>query len=136
VRFEVNTPSVISERFESEVIVIHLESGAYFSLRDSAADAWNRFEAGQTLDEVTSEWASRFPNEEGLGLDLSAFLEEIAAAGLVREATVGPKPVGNCVAFAPYAAPKLETFTDMQDLLLLDPVHDVGEAGWPQEKPK
>ena len=135
-RFEVNTPSVISERFESEVIVIHLESGAYFSLRGSAADAWNRFEAGQTLDEIISEWASRFPNEEGLGLDLSAFLEEIAAAGLVREATVGLKPLGDSVAFAPYEAPRLEIFTDMQDLLLLDPVHDVGEAGWPQEKPK
>jgi hypothetical protein len=136
VRFEVNTPSVISERFESEVIVIHLESGAYFSLRDSAADAWNRFEAGQTLDEVTSEWSRLFPAEEGLSSDLSTFLKEILAAGLLRETTEGARPFGDSVTFTPYAAPKLETFTDMQDLLLLDPVHDVGEAGWPQEKPR
>jgi hypothetical protein len=25
----------------------------------------------------------------------------------------------------------LEVFTDMEDLLLLDPIHDVGDAGWP-----
>ena len=135
-RFEVNTPIVISERFESEVIVIHLESGAYFSLRGSAADAWNRFEAGQSLDEITSEWSRLFPTEEGLFSDLSSFLEEIVTAGLVRESTAGARPFGDSVAFTPYASPKLETFTDMQDLLLLDPVHDVGEAGWPQEKPK
>ena len=24
-----------------------------------------------------------------------------------------------------------ERFTDMQDLLLLDPIHDVDETGWP-----
>ncbi len=135
-RFEVNTPSVISERFESEFIVIHLESGAYFSLRDSAADAWNRFEAGQTLDEITSEWSNRFPKEAGVRNDLSVFLDELLAAALLREnkSALGSSTAG--VAFAAYEAPKLEVYTDMQDLLLLDPVHDVGEAGWPQEKPK
>jgi hypothetical protein len=37
-----------------------------------------------------------------------------------------------------YAQPLLETYTEMQDLLLLDPIHDVGEAGWPSlpEAPK
>jgi hypothetical protein len=28
--------------------------------------------------------------------------------------------------------PKLEKYTDMEDLLLLDPIHDVQEVGWPQ----
>jgi hypothetical protein len=29
----------------------------------------------------------------------------------------------------------LHKFTDMQDLLLVDPVHDVGDAGWPHRPP-
>jgi hypothetical protein len=32
---------------------------------------------------------------------------------------------------SPYAAPVLEKFTDMEAMLLLDPVHDVDEKGWP-----
>ena len=37
---------------------------------------------------------------------------------------------------AAWTAPVLEVFTDMEDLLLLDPIHDVSEAvGWPMQKP-
>jgi hypothetical protein len=28
----------------------------------------------------------------------------------------------------------LERYTDMQELLLLDPIHDVDESGWPHRK--
>jgi hypothetical protein len=31
----------------------------------------------------------------------------------------------------PYSPPKLSAYTDMQELLLLDPVHEVDDAGWP-----
>ncbi len=34
----------------------------------------------------------------------------------------------------PYTSPVLETFSDMQEILLLDPVHDVDKAGWPISK--
>jgi hypothetical protein len=28
----------------------------------------------------------------------------------------------------------LERYTDMQELLLLDPIHDVDQTGWPRRK--
>jgi biotin carboxylase len=31
-----------------------------------------------------------------------------------------------------FAPPRVEKYTDMQDIILLDPVHEVGAAGWPQ----
>jgi hypothetical protein len=30
-----------------------------------------------------------------------------------------------------YTAPKLSIYSDMKDMLLLDPVHDVADVGWP-----
>jgi hypothetical protein len=30
-----------------------------------------------------------------------------------------------------YSAPSFEKFDDMADQLLLDPIHEIGEAGWP-----
>jgi hypothetical protein len=30
-----------------------------------------------------------------------------------------------------FEAPVLQKYTDMQDLLLLDPIHDTDETGWP-----
>ena len=35
----------------------------------------------------------------------------------------------------PFAAPVLHKYTDMEDLLLLDPIHDVDESGWPNTNP-
>ena len=35
----------------------------------------------------------------------------------------------------PYEPPQLEKYTDMQDLVLLDPVHEVDATGWPHPKP-
>ena len=34
-----------------------------------------------------------------------------------------------------FEAPILHKYTDMQDLLLLDPIHEVDEAGWPVARP-
>ena len=31
----------------------------------------------------------------------------------------------------PYVPPQIERFTDMQELLLLDPIHEVDDTGWP-----
>jgi hypothetical protein len=33
-----------------------------------------------------------------------------------------------------FHTPTLAKFTDMQDLLLLDPIHDVDKTGWPARK--
>jgi hypothetical protein len=33
-----------------------------------------------------------------------------------------------------FIPPKLRKYTDMQDLLLLDPIHEVDEQGWPIAK--
>ena len=34
-----------------------------------------------------------------------------------------------------FEAPVLEKYTDMQTLLLVDPVHEVDDRGWPHEAP-
>jgi hypothetical protein len=36
---------------------------------------------------------------------------------------------------AVFAPPRLEVFDDLQDLFLVDPIHDVDEAGWPHVTP-
>jgi hypothetical protein len=34
----------------------------------------------------------------------------------------------------PFEMPKLSKYTDMEDLLALDPIHEVDEMGWPNAK--
>ena len=71
---------------------------------------------------------------------LTPFLEEVEAEGLVVRsdgveasgATVRVAANGTDPSFEP---PVVEKFTDMQDLVLLDPVHEVQEMGWPLARP-
>jgi len=62
-----------------------------------------------------------------------------ASAGLPPDASLGPdtsrmQALLNHVAEGP---PAFEKHTDMQEILLLDPIHDVGHKGWPlSEDPK
>ena len=41
-------------------------------------------------------------------------------------------PGSERLAFTP---PKLERYTDMQEIILLDPVHKVDSQGWPRAAP-
>jgi hypothetical protein len=54
----------------------------------------------------------------------------IAAPGSSRNG----QPLPADVLPAAFVAPVLHKHTDMQDLLLLDPIHEVDETGWPSVK--
>lgn len=138
-RYRVNNPHVISETIQGEVIVIHLETGTYYSLRQAGAEIWNSVDRGAGSEEIVDALAARYEgSRDEMEAAVSRLLEELAAEGLLApgeadkngRAAAEPdaSPPGERSAFEP---PKLEKFTDMQDLILLDPVHEVGEKGWP-----
>lgn len=133
------SPNIGARSFGDEVVVANFVTGVYYSLLGSAAQVWEGLMAGLPLDRVAGEVAAV------AGLDPAAFTEasEKLAADLLAEGLVQPLDVAGEGAWSPappptgeaYALPVLERFTDMQDLLILDPVHDVEEMGWPHAAP-
>jgi hypothetical protein len=139
----INTPNVVGEEFEGEVVVVNLESGCYFSLMGSAKNIW------KTLAQSSASLASIIVAlEETLdcsGIDVAAevvpFLDELKKLELVvptvlsgTTSSTAPEPPGASIR-PRFEAPRVEIFTDLQDILLLDPIHDVDEAGWPMANP-
>lgn len=119
-----NRPDVIDEEFEGESVLVNLQTGCYFALNPAATEIWSLLQDGRTAESVA---ASR-----GAGLDETvAFIAELVEHDLVDAA---PEDAG-VIEFARGAseAPALQLFTDMQDLLMLDPIHDIdlGGDGWP-----
>ncbi len=72
--------------------------------------------------------------------DINALVATLQAEELiVPMSDAGAPPRVNSLATTPaaktpYSAPLFERFDDMQELLLLDPIHEVGEEGWPHAK--
>jgi hypothetical protein len=122
--------------FDREVVAIYLPSGAYHSLEGVAGDIFLALgSGGAAVPQIASGLAARYDAPlETIRNDLYVFLEQMASQALIVPA--GPATSSEIQAPAvngrlPYKAPCLQTFTDLQQLLLLDPVHDVSAAGWP-----
>ena len=58
----------------------------------------------------------------------NASSDTFAAADSLTADAAAPTRAG---ARAPFEAPRLVKYSDLQDLLVLDPIHDVVLAGWP-----
>ncbi|NUN48581.1 MAG: PqqD family protein [Candidatus Brocadiae bacterium] len=133
-RYRINAPLVACQTLEGESVLIHFETGCYFSADRLGAEVIVLVEKRRSVAEIAARVAalSGCGGAEGEGL-ATAFLAKLAAEGLiVADAGAAPTeelpPAG---APCPGAVPELRKFTDLQDLLLLDPIHDAGDAGWP-----
>jgi Coenzyme PQQ synthesis protein D (PqqD) len=140
--FRVNSPNVIHETIEGEVILIDLKTGTYYSLRETGAAVWQALQNGVGEDGIAAELRSRYDaSDEQIRDAVRELLAELEREGLIRaddgEAAPAATPSAsdNGAGRLPFAAPVLEKHTDMQDLILLDPVHEVGAEGWPHPAP-
>jgi Coenzyme PQQ synthesis protein D (PqqD) len=143
--FRVNAPQVIHESIEGEVIIINLETGNYYSVKGSGAHVWDVIQAAPAVststvvDAVAPAYDS--PREE-LAPAIDGFVGQLLEEGLLAEtagSAVAPPTVATGAGDGDgrvFEAPRLEKYTDMQDLVLLDPVHEVDEQGWPQQRPE
>lgn len=136
-RFKINEPDVVAESIDGEVIIINLNSGAYFSSLGSGGAIWQALASGHSVEETLDLLATHYkrPRTE-IEPDVRGFTHQLLDEGLLVE-TSGAN-VADGLALAPssgFDAPVLSKYTDMQELLLLDPIHDVDPSiGWPFPK--
>jgi hypothetical protein len=139
---KVNHPQVVCETIEGEVVIIHLETGCYYSLSKTGAAIWNAIERqvdSNTLIQKMTQVYSGTPEE--ISVAVFEFLDNLKLKSLIVLDVVSTdnelSPVVQDLADKlPFEKPFLEKFSDMEDLLLLDPIHEVDvEAGWPSVKP-
>jgi hypothetical protein len=134
-------PQVIHETIEGETIIIDLESGTYFSLQGAAPAIWSGLSEGKADEQIVAGLQELYDADAAeLTAAVDAFLQELVNDKLIVPSENGvqavssgemPRPSER----GPFVAPKLERYTDMQDIILLDPVHKVDSEGWPHAAP-
>jgi hypothetical protein len=133
-RFKVNEPDVVAESIDNEVIIINLNSGAYYSSLGTGGAIWQALVANHTLDETLDLLAAHYdrPRQEieaGVTQFVAQLLDEALLLESAEPATGNGLELGQPAVFE---TPVLSKYTDMQELLLLDPIHDVDPSiGWP-----
>jgi hypothetical protein len=135
-RFRINAPAVIHERFDDELVAINLDTGVYHSLAGPAADAFQLLSDGASKQELADQLANKYAaSSDVIAAALTPFFDQLRKEDLICEVENGngaaPLSLASAGPRVPFTAPTLEAYRDLQSLFLLDPVHEVGEEGWP-----
>jgi hypothetical protein len=144
-RYEPAGPDIVSEEIDGEVIIVNLRNGNYYSLSQSATVVWAGIQEHATLERLQQDLQKRYDGETGsMHRDLAELIRALDAEQLIAVRSASEAPAaGEVPAAEPDAAgeqeayrpPLFERFTDMGDLLLLDPVHEAeDEKGWPHAR--
>ena len=138
--FQINAPRVVHQTLDGESIIIDFESGAYFSTDGVGAVIWEQVGKGATLEEIVRVLSGRYDADpkdlEAAAVEFLTQLEQdllIATDDVDGAGSPGPAD-SPANARSAFQAPVLHKYTDMQDLLLLDPIHEVEAEGWPAQR--
>jgi hypothetical protein len=136
----VEPSQVVHETIDDEVIIIQLDRANYYSLAGTGLEIWRMICAGLSPDAILSRLQNAYRSDNGsIAADFEALLGQLREEHLVQDAPgdgAHPPPndtpsLESSALAGSYVTPKLEKYTDMQDFLLVDPIHDVAPEGWP-----
>jgi Coenzyme PQQ synthesis protein D (PqqD) len=131
----VRDKNVVSEIIDEEAIIMDLTVGTYFSSEGSGALIWDGMVRGFKAEQIKERVQQAFSFEPAeLDVDFESFVASLLANGLVHLVDEAGLSSGDWSMPLPadrrgYDPPVLNRYNDLQDLALLDLIHDVEEAG-------
>lgn len=141
-RFRVNTPTVTHEIIDGEAVIINLDSGNYYSLVDEGSFIWSLVEKGASASELQNVILQTYQGDaQEIDRGVQELLAQLQQENLIvpvdeaEEAADLQTPNNDNHEKPLFNSPSLNKYSDMQELLLLDPIHDVDDAGWPKPNP-
>jgi hypothetical protein len=115
---------IAADVLDGEVIIINLATGSYYAMNNVGALVWRSIEQHCSLDEIAARVADGYDVScERAGADLLALAERLIAEGVVgiSDATVATGSGAPAAQRLPYEPPDLGAYSDMRDLLAMDP---------------
>jgi len=145
VHFRINSPKVIHETIDGETVIVNLDSGNYYSLDAIGADIWDAIGKSISVDQIIEDISSRYTGEQTeIESAIHNFVDELLHEALISPLEGACPEPGDGHKFPAnkegsgkqplFTVPALQKYSDMQELLLLDPIHEVDDTGWPNVK--
>jgi hypothetical protein len=135
-RYALNQPPIVGEVIDGEVMVINLDTGVYYSVTGAGAAVWPMLVGGATRREISDRVARHYgADAASVERDVDTFVTQLTDEAILRPLRDGAAAgsVDSVDEWPSVAYPGFgfERYDDMQALLVIDPVHEVGDFGWP-----
>jgi hypothetical protein len=129
----------VFEQFDKEMVLINLEDGLYFNISDTGTEVLHLLEQGLSVAEILDVLSARYVNKDELPALVEGFVAELGKQGILLPLPQGApassvstaKETPRNGAETSFAPPVLTRYDDMQEILLIDPIHQVSDQGWP-----
>lgn len=136
-RYAFNGDCFAYEVFPDEVVVLDVIDGAYFSLGGTTPVVWPVLIEGHALGDIATALARTYElKAEVAEQELHDLTRRLSEERILVEAGPGDTLDGVSIEGGneEFRSFSFEKHVDMQDLLTLDPIHDVDpQAGWPRQ---
>lgn len=133
-------PQVAYECIDGEVIILNLESGMYHALNETASRIWMKVVEDQAFENIFVDLQNAHGlSREEAGAMVARLIGEVEEQDLVeiqepRPAWITQNATAAREKDSARLWPVIETYSDMRAALVLDPVHEVDDTGWPRPK--
>ena len=137
--YTIDKSRFVFEQFDKEMVLINLEDGLYYNVSDTGTEVLQLLEQGLTVAEVVDILSAHYSNTEELPGLVEGFFAKLKEQGILiphpqgvpASSVSSAKETPRNGAMSHFAPPVLTRFDDMQEILLLDPIHQVSAQGWP-----
>lgn len=134
--YVLNEPAVASQLIDGETILIHFDRGRYYSSANLGSEVLQRLLEHQSPERLVELLVAQFALESSIATEaVAVFIDTLTGEGLlVPTAPPGASngtPLDARFASSTFQPLVLEVHSEIEDLLRLDPLHDVDETGWP-----
>jgi hypothetical protein len=137
-KYQIDRTRIIFEQFEDETVLVNTETGYYYSLSNTGSGILRLIEDGCSSADLPVMLFGSFEDDHQRRAMVEEFVDQLLGENIIKaRASDYPSKIGNERGPALYgedfAAPVLERFDDVRDLLLIDPIHQVDQDyGWPK----
>jgi hypothetical protein len=135
-RYLINSPMVIADNMDGEIVILNMESGKYYSAMSTGAIVWQLMSNGYNVDEASKIISTYYSIViDIVKKDLNELLTKFIEDKLIKISEVSEPIISiNISDKNEYKTPEVTVYTDMEKLLLMDPIHEVENMGWPNIK--
>jgi Coenzyme PQQ synthesis protein D (PqqD) len=137
-RFRIKGPGVVSDVIDGETIGINLDTGDYYSLPGVASEIWEMVRRRLPVERIVQAIRDGYEGDAAvIEAAVIQFIQRLSDAALVVRDEGEPPAVDDLEPERPrkrrpFAPPALETYSDMREFLLVDPIHEVDVTEWPR----
>ena len=130
--FRINSPAVVHETIDGEAVIVNMKNGSYYSVDGVGAVIWGLIDEQMHLEEIRSALMDQYIGEpEEIKEGLMKLVRQLLEDNLILPSqgdTPAKRPSQGALTLEgsriPFVKPELQKYTDMEELLLLDPIHE------------